>query len=44
LFIVNGSATLKKYKKEGDNIYLLPESLDDYHKPIILSSQDNIVV
>ncbi len=44
LFLVNWSATLKKYKKEGDIIYLLPESSDDYHNPIILSEYDNIAV
>lgn len=42
LFVVNGSATLKKYKKQGEEVYLLPESLDDFHKPIILSSSDQI--
>ncbi|MDD2871912.1 MAG: S24 family peptidase [Candidatus Gracilibacteria bacterium] len=44
LFIVNGAATLKKFKKEGENIYLLPESKDDYHKPIILSEEDNLMI
>jgi len=44
LFIVNNSATIKKYKKDGSNIYLLPESNDDYHKPIILSEDDNVRV
>lgn len=44
LFLVNWSATLKKYKKDGDLIYLLPESNDSYHKPIILSEDDNIIV
>lgn len=44
LFIVNWAATLKKYKKDGNNIYLLPKSNDSYHNPIILSEQDNIIV
>jgi SOS regulatory protein LexA len=44
LFIVNNSATIKKYKNEGNALYLLPKSNDDYHKPIILSSDDNVVV
>jgi len=44
LFIVNWAATLKKIKKDGDNIYLLPESKDDYHKPIILSEDDNLMI
>jgi repressor LexA len=44
LFIVNGAATLKKFKKDGDTIYLLPDSKDDYHKPIILSEEDNLMI
>jgi len=44
LFTVNGWATIKKYKKDWNNVYLIPESSDDYHKPIILSESDNIVV
>lgn len=44
LFIVNWSATLKKFKKDSDTIYLLPESKDEYHKPIILSQEDNIMI
>ena len=44
VFVVNGAATLKKYKKDWQTIYLLPESKDDYHKPIILSEMDRIEV
>ncbi len=44
LFIVNWSATLKKFKKDWDLIYLLPESIDEYHKPIILSEEDNLMI
>lgn len=44
LFIVNNAATLKTSKKEWDNLYLLPTSNDSYHKPIILSDQDEIKV
>ncbi len=44
VFIVNGAATIKKYKKDGNTVYLLPESHDDYHKPIILSEMDRIEV
>ena len=44
LFIVNGGATIKRYRKDWENIYLLPESRDDYHKPIILSSEDDVAV
>lgn len=44
LFIVNWSATLKKFKKDWETIYLLPESMDEYHKPIILSEDDNLMI
>ena len=43
LFIVNGGATLKKYKKQGTNVFLLPESHDDFHTPIVLSESDSVV-
>ncbi len=43
LFVVNGGATLKKYKKNAGQIYLLPQSSDDHHTPIILSESDNVV-
>lgn len=44
LFVINGCATLKTMKKEGNNIYLLPKSRDDYHQPIVLDFGDDIVV
>lgn len=44
LFIVNGWATLKKFKKDWDNIFLLPASKDNFHNPIILSSDDDIKI
>ena len=44
LFVVNGAATLKKFKKDGDTVYLLPDSKDGYHKPIILSESDNLMI
>ena len=44
LFVVNGAATLKKFKQEADTIYLLPESKDTYHNPIILSDDDDLLV
>ena len=44
LFVVNGGATIKKYKQTQDNIFLLPQSRDDFHKPIILSVEDDIAV
>lgn len=44
LFVVNGWATIKKFKKDSDNVYLLPDSKDDFHKPIVLSEDDNISV
>lgn len=43
LFIVNWGATLKKYKKQGTNVFLLPESHDDFHTPIVLSESDSVV-
>ena len=42
LFIVNWWATLKKYKKDWNHVFLLPESKDNFHNPIILSSDDDI--
>jgi SOS-response transcriptional repressor LexA len=42
LFLVDGGATLKKYKKQGDNVFLLPKSSDQHHTPIILSQQDDV--
>ena len=44
LFLVDWAATIKKYRQDWDIVYLLPESRDDYHKPIILSVDDNIIV
>jgi len=44
LFVVNWAATLKKFKRDWDTIYLLPESNDEYHKPIILSEEDNLMI
>ena len=44
LFIVDGAATIKIPKTEGESLYLTPKSKDDYHKPIILSSSDNVIV
>lgn len=44
LFIVNWAATIKKFKRDWVNIYLLPDSKDEFHKPIILSEEDNIAV
>lgn len=44
LFIVDGAATIKRYKQSGNVVYLLPDSKDDYHKPIILSADDKVMV
>lgn len=44
LFLVDGAATLKKYQKNGNHIYLKPQSRDDFHKPIILSEHDDVRV
>jgi len=43
LFIVDGGATIKCFKREGENVYLLPKSRDTFHKPIILSEHDNVL-
>ena len=44
LFVVNNAATIKKYKRDGNNVYLLPKSSDAHHNPIILSESDSILV
>lgn len=44
LFIVNWAATLKKIKKDWSSIYLLPDSNDDYHNPIVLSESDDLKI
>lgn len=44
LFLVDGAATLKRYKKDGAYVYLTPVSQDDFHKPIILSEHDDVRV
>lgn len=44
LFVVDGAATIKVQKTEWENLYLTPQSHDEYHKPIILSSSDNVTV
>lgn len=44
LFVVDGAATLKIPKKEGSNMYLIPKSRDTYHKPIIVSDDDGVMV
>jgi len=42
LFEVNGWATLKRYKKNAGQVYLLPQSSDEHHTPIILSEHDDV--
>lgn len=42
LFIVDGGATLKRYKKNAGQVYLLPESHEEHHTPIILSEHDHV--
>lgn len=42
LFLVDGWATLKKYKKSGQQVYLLPQSSEEHHTPIVLSEHDNV--
>jgi len=42
LFEVNWGATLKRYKKNAGQVYLLPQSSDEHHTPIILSEHDDV--
>lgn len=44
LFVVDNAATLKIPKKEWNNLYLIPKSRDNYHKPIVVSEDDNVLV
>lgn len=44
LIIVDWFATVKKYKKEWKNVYLLPKSTDEHHKPIILTEWESVSV
>lgn len=42
--IVNENATVKKIKKEWNEIYLIPDSTDEIHKPIVITSSDKIEI
>lgn len=42
LFVVDGGATLKRYKKNAGQVYLLPESTEEHHNPIVLSQYDDV--
>lgn len=44
LCVVNGAATVKKIKQEAENIYLLPDSKDQEHMPIVLTQDDTIEI
>nr|MDD3720793.1 S24 family peptidase [Candidatus Gracilibacteria bacterium] len=44
LFIIDSCATIKVPKIEGETLYLLPKSKDIIHKPIILSTSDDVKV
>ncbi len=44
LCIVNGAATVKRVKHEGSDIYLLPDSRDTEHMPIVLTETDSIEI
>jgi repressor LexA len=44
LCVVNGAATVKRIKQEAGNIYLLPDSKDSAHMPIVLSQEDSIEI
>lgn len=42
LFLVDGWATLKRYKQNQGQVYLIPKSSDEHHTPIILSEHDDV--
>jgi len=42
--VVNSCATVKKIKKEWQQVYLIPESTDEIHHPIVISSDDSIEI
>lgn len=42
LFLVDGWATLKRYKQNQWQVYLIPQSSDEHHTPIILSEHDDV--
>lgn len=44
LCIVDGAATLKKVKRAGESTYLVPESSDASHSPIVLSMDDGFSI
>jgi repressor LexA len=44
LCIVNNCATLKHIKKEWNNVYLIPDSTDKQHQPIILTEDDSFLI
>lgn len=44
VFIVDGCATVKTMKKEGNNVYLLPNSTDKSHHPLVISEGDRLEV
>lgn len=44
LCIVDGAATIKKVKRSGDSFYLVPDSNDPVHSPIVLSEDDSFAV
>jgi len=41
--LINDEATLKEFRREGENIFLIPHSNNPRHKPIILDESDNNV-
>jgi SOS-response transcriptional repressor LexA len=44
LCIVSGCATLKKVKQQGDQLFLIPDSDDASHMPIILTQDDDVKI
>jgi repressor LexA len=41
--LINDEATLKEFRQEGENIFLIPHSDNPIHKPIILDASDGNV-
>lgn len=38
--LINDEATLKEFRRDGDNVYLIPHSDNPRHKPILLDESD----
>lgn len=42
ILFIDWAATVKVQKLNEDNLYLLPKSTDEHHKPIILTKDDSV--